>query len=806
MTSPAYSLAKYINSIQNLSAMNFISIDLETTGVEAQKDKIIEFGAVKFALINNARDLKIFEEKSFLINPGITLPQIITHITGITDEDLKDAAKIDEKAQEIKDFIGDLPIIGHNIKFDTGFLKATGIFSEKDNNTEQNPELDTFELATILMPGLPSYSLEIISKILKLQHLEKHRALDDAIAAMELFAKLAQRFTHLSEGLVEKIKSLCQKTDWEGKNLLLNLNTEKNKNSTKATPPPKVKNNEILPLTNEQKILLESNNFLYQTPAPYNDLAKSLTINAIKDTYIAVPYKLFREIEQTLPDSLAKIDKPQNYISPSKLENFTNKEHFTKTEFAALMKYLIWSKQTKTGLLSELKILPEEKSTINKINIDPEKTENEYFYQKALEKDADSPALCTHDWLISETNPTCKIKNLILIDFESFTKTISFENSTYLKLEILLEELNALPQTAETEGLKAKSTILFGLLGMLHQKYHDNNAYITRTFINEEISSTKEFSDIKLAIKNLFELSQALGALNTEENHTALQNWKKILTGLHGIFIEPKLNDALIWLEIDYKQDLTLRKVPYDLAPEIAKILSQAENFKIVSENLNLNDNCAFTKRFFGLNEETALHEEKRTTKLTINIAQDAPDEDHKKEMVKIFQKILKGKTAVLLSSQKQLEYFTLELKKELKDTNLKLASQFTGSIGKITEQFKTDPKNSILLVNSYFWQNLSPEIYQEIEHFIIYRLPFHSPSDPFVMTNSSKFPDPFNEFQIPLINFSLRSLINRLKEAAKEVLILDSRLVTQKYGKKIIENLQNLGKTQVINIKNCEQ
>lgn len=778
--------------------MNFISIDLETTGVEAQKDKIIEFGAVKFALINNARDLKILEEKSFLINPGITLPQIITHITGITDEDLKDTAKIDEKAQEIKDFIGDLPIIGHNIRFDTGFLRANGILPEISN-----PELDTFELSTILMPGLPSYSLEIISKILQLQHLEKHRALDDAIAAMELFAKLAQKFTGLPEELVEKIKSLCQKTDWEGKNLLLNLNAGKNGISTKAKPLPEVKNTEILPLTKEQKVLLEPENCLYQISAPYSELARSLSQTASKDSYIAVPYKLFREIEQTLPDSLAKIDKPQNYISLKKLNDFTEKSRFTKNEFAALMKYLIWSKQSKTGLLSELKILPEEKSTINKINIDPDKTENEYFYAKALGKDADSPAICTHDWLILTPNSPYTIKNLILVDFESFTKSVSFENSTYLKLEILLDQLNALPQTAETEALKAKSTILFGLMGILQQKYHDNNAYIARAFINDEISSTKEFSNIKQAIKNLFELSQALGTLNTEENHTALQNWKKSLTSLHGIFIEPKLNDALIWLEMDYKQDLTLRKVPYDLAPEIAKILSRAENYKIISENLSLNDNCAFTKQLFGLNEKTALHEEKRTTKLTINIAQDAPDEDHKKEIVKIFQKILKGKTAVLFSSQKQLEYFTLELKKGLKDTKLKLASQFTGSIGKITEQFKSDPINSILLLNSYFWLNLQSEIYENIEQFIIYRLPFEPPSDPFVMTNSMKFSDPFNEFQIPLINFSLRSLINRLKKAAKEVLILDSRLTTKKYGEKIIENLKNLGKTQVINIKN---
>ena len=216
----------------------FISLDLETSGVDKDKDKIIEFGAVKFDF-NGHR-----EEMSCLIQPGLTLPQIITHITGITDEDLKDAPSFEEKRQEIADFIGDLPIIGHNIQFDTGFLRTHGI-------PLKHAEYDTCQLATMLIPGLPSYSLEIISHTLDLVHEDKHRALDDAVAAMELFLKLADQFRSLEPEIIEKIHQLCAKTDWATKELFLQLQHQAGTPIIQKQEPTTVN-----PLTAEQKVML----------------------------------------------------------------------------------------------------------------------------------------------------------------------------------------------------------------------------------------------------------------------------------------------------------------------------------------------------------------------------------------------------------------------------------------------------------------------------------------------------------------------------------------------------------------------
>src|SRR3989338_4695253 len=143
----------------------FISLDLETTGFDPSTDKIIEFGAVKFNLNGQKETLQFF------VNPGFNIPQVITYITNIKDEDLKNAPPFEDKIEEIQNFIGDLPIIGHNIQFDLTFLEANDV-------NLNNPSFDTYELASIILPKMPSYSLEILTEILHLSHAEKHRALD----------------------------------------------------------------------------------------------------------------------------------------------------------------------------------------------------------------------------------------------------------------------------------------------------------------------------------------------------------------------------------------------------------------------------------------------------------------------------------------------------------------------------------------------------------------------------------------------------------------------------------------------------
>lgn len=765
-----------------------ISLDLETTGVEAQKDKIIEFGAVKFDLKGNQKTLQFF------CDPGIPIPQIITHITNITDEDIKGAPKFEDKMAEVQEFIGDLPIIGHNIQFDTGFLRENGI-------PLKNPEYDTFELSTILSPGLPSYSLEILSEIFKVQHKEKHRALDDALAAMELFTKLIENFQALPKELIHKIHSLCEKTGWPLKNLLLQF-PPINKKQEHLIETPQQPEAQIQ-IQHLKELNSTGHTFLIEKKPPYDSLAKELIKTIDQDSYIALSDKLFKRVEKELPDNISKLDSPERYLSTNRLKEYESKDFYKDYEFAALLKYLILQEKSQTGLLDEIKFINEEGKTITEVNIDKSECdlEKEPFFQKALKKDKNKPALCTHRYVITEKP---KIKDILIFNLEEFTQSLQFESTIYLKLDLVLTPLQKLkdanPENHTIDSLISKTTILFGLIGVLFEKYNDRNSFYARLLTTNLEIDTKEWESIKNSIKNLIEISKELGEIVNEKTKIPLQAWKEKLMKLHSIFIEPGLNSSTIVIEKNLWEDIVIKKMINNLETPLKEILDNFKNYKIISENLDLNDNGKFIKKLYGLdNDIPLLIENSFNEDINIYITNDIPEKSFRDDEATelIIKNIMKkrGNTAIILNSKQKLQQFTLKLSEKL-PKDIQIVSQLTGSIGKLQEKFKKDPDNSILLVTPIFWQKFKD--HKLVHNLYIHKTPFEAPSSDFLTTNSTIFQNPFMELQVPQAIFELKKIINRITKG--EIIILDSRLITKKYGNNFFEQLNKLGKTEIVN------
>ena len=162
--------------------MEYIALDIECTGF-AENDHIIEFAGVRFDDKGN-----ILEKKDFLIQSPKKIPEIITNLTGITNEEMQQAFPIDHYLAEIQEFItrDNAPIIGHNIIFDIDFLRRYGIHII-------NPMIDTFPLAHIFLPGHESYALEGLTQDLDIIHTSAHRALDDTLANMKLFIHILEK-------------------------------------------------------------------------------------------------------------------------------------------------------------------------------------------------------------------------------------------------------------------------------------------------------------------------------------------------------------------------------------------------------------------------------------------------------------------------------------------------------------------------------------------------------------------------------------------------------------------------------------
>lgn len=194
----------------------FVSLDLETTGISAEKDRIIEVGAIRF---NRERVIETFEES---VNPGRAVPLRIERLTGIRSLDLVAAPNFDGIREKLRRFIGDSPIVGQNIYFDISFLKSHGM--EFDPVT-----LDTFELASVLMPDAPRHNLAGLAKYFGVEQKAAHRALDDAETARRVFLGLLDKADQLDLKVLSEINRLMSQVSWRGREVLVDIERERSR-------------------------------------------------------------------------------------------------------------------------------------------------------------------------------------------------------------------------------------------------------------------------------------------------------------------------------------------------------------------------------------------------------------------------------------------------------------------------------------------------------------------------------------------------------------------------------------------------
>jgi len=155
----------------------FVVFDIETTGFSCKNHKIIEIGAVK---LHNGKVTDTFNE---FINPEIPIPNRIVELTGIKDEMVKDADKVEPVLKRFMDFAGDSILVAHNSSFDMSFIRKNC----RDLGMKcTNGVMDTLALAKYALPELSKYKLDSIAKHLKINMGNHHRAVDDASTAAKI--------------------------------------------------------------------------------------------------------------------------------------------------------------------------------------------------------------------------------------------------------------------------------------------------------------------------------------------------------------------------------------------------------------------------------------------------------------------------------------------------------------------------------------------------------------------------------------------------------------------------------------------
>ena len=479
----------------------FIVLDLETTWLSAKDDAIIEIALIKI----NREDFSEVDRFHCFVNPERDIPTLISQITNIFDEDVKDAKKFNEIDDEIQDFIEWFPLIWHNISFDVRFLESHWI------DTSKNPYIDTFFLANILCSQEKSLNLWYLCEVFSIELESAHRAIDDTIATVKLFQALIWRLQWVSEKnqqLIWYYFTFCQDSwvriirdqylskpekvsvldDIIGE-YVQKLQSSTLVNSDKKWSDELINIEEFLSeipwfeLRNSQKLMLDKvdNNlsqggkmlieaptwigktFAYLLPAIKHALAFkepvhiSTSTKALQDQ---IYYKDLHFLSEHFPQafSYTKLKWKRNYLWVSSFLEFLHSSSApTASHVSFILKIFLWSLDSEFGELDELQFYGEEFWFLSDIHAgnsfifdDSNPYKEVEFALKARKRAKNSDIIITNNHIlfqdiVSEWSLLGWVKNLILDEAHSLEDIVTQSLKKILsfdKLQKLLDKID----------------------------------------------------------------------------------------------------------------------------------------------------------------------------------------------------------------------------------------------------------------------------------------------------------------------------------------------------------------------------
>lgn len=190
-----------------------VALDLETTGLDPERDEITEVAAVK---VGGGSRTEPFHT---LVNPHREVPYRIELMTGLSSRELRRAPSFAEVASDLEQFLGLHPVVGHNVGFDLSFLARWGV-------RPGGPAFDTWDLARLLLFDLSDFSLRSLARHLDIDFPVQHRALADAEVTGRVFVTLRERLALTPPAVLEELERLAAMADWPLRHLFRELLAE----------------------------------------------------------------------------------------------------------------------------------------------------------------------------------------------------------------------------------------------------------------------------------------------------------------------------------------------------------------------------------------------------------------------------------------------------------------------------------------------------------------------------------------------------------------------------------------------------
>jgi DNA polymerase III epsilon subunit family exonuclease len=767
----------------------FICLDIETTGLNADEDHIIEVAIVSFD------HEKILSEWSSLVKPPVAIPEFVERLTGINDEMVADAPRIADLADEIRKQVGDAPIMGHFISFDIGFLTASGI----DFPAETNQALDTCQLSQVFMPNEASYSLEVLARDLGISQPDAHRALDDVKANIDLFWKISAHIRSLPENKKSATREILTKSTWPWSNHLVQIldqaqKTEDQLLPEKKTEPtnPNTKQESHADLTKLVQNTNLATPFLLEEPGhTYQDLLDYAN-NLDGKSLLTVP-----SINQ-LPshEDLGIVKHPNEYIDEDRLATMLNSEELNTPQSMLGIKAKLWLFDTKTGDRTEIKTPQDERAVWHQICCQSSDTPNS-FYARASELALSKKVIAqSHmDFLKerSKKSPSLNIpENLVVGQAEELIKEVEYSwHLTFSELK-LSTEIGHL----QLEAISSKISILFGLLGLLMEKYVPATEKWPSLDIESLHRSTQEWAKIQDSADSVQEL--LLEANSKLKPSPTLDEFIRYFEFLNKVLKNP---GEVLWITKNQNGELILHYFPKDPSQIFSKrIWNNKSKLHMFCHHGDISDDFSFLKSELGLPEKIATPTNAFATAATANtwplpilqlhskVSNPNDQKSFKESAHELDLQLMQpeigtdpaGNIFIMVTSANAAESFFYALQKLTEKTGRKLFIQnMSGGMGKIAALSKeTDGQNIFVGKEGLLYFLLNSGV--QLDFLAIHRLPFAHPNNPTQKTRANKYQNAYKEFSLPQAALRFRTILNHFLGNTwqdKKILILDPRI-----------------------------
>lgn len=718
------------------SAKRFVSLDLEVTALDPEQAEIIDVGLVAFS-----RD-GVMERFDSLVRPKGEVPFVVQSLTGITPEMLTEAPSFEEVAERIAEFVGDSPVVGQSIDFDLAHLRAKGIYPK-------GSALDTFHLAAIFLPGLTSHRLEAIAAALGVELVDAHRALPDAEATALVFRRLLDLIERrISPELAREMGEILARSSYG----LGELWDELRFQGSEAPKSPETRHR-YAPTARPATVdfvreVLAGEDSRVGLAEPRSALTAALgeLVGPQAEALIAVPsLEQARWLGERL--HLPLVLSGEHYLSERRARVFISGSRFSDPEAVFALKIRYFLEWTKEGRRDELSLFDIEYRLWRLISCEG-LTEEE----RAGERFFPTPGgagVTNHRSLLELRTE----EGLIISDFQLLDETIATAGG------VNIDQRDGVLLCPEA---RSSFDLTLGLAGIVLEHFSEPSVYGRVLRLRPAVIASKEWAQFASSARHFIEVPPAGTVIEREFQSGLGEQFGRLLDGVQS---------EIAWIA-ERGENLALRLAPQSLEPLLTELRASAKRLVLLSKSLEgVPRDLEVVREESGEGPRVWLIRSEGRSELELLRELLLPLEDSGKRIA-VF-----APSASMI--REVFEPLSTALSTELVGTG------FSGSESRVIDQARED-EGKILLAGPRLWAD--DRLDGQFDLIVVPRLFFDPPSEPIHQARSERSGG-FMGYSLPRSVARLRMLVAKLREGG-ELVLLDQRLISQRYGSEIVKQL----------------